>query len=387
MKLFKILFLSLLLVSLASCIQDEPLNMEADIEAVLVSKENSDVLLFISDTLTNVTTDDASKNICITKNPQADVTNIALNFKLTEGASIVHVESGKDGQGLALDFTEPQMYKVTSEDGNWSRVYRISFENPIIFDHFDFEHFEMLSGGRYINYYEVNESKRYDIWATGNPGYAMSGGKDFPTTKYDNGFSGNGVKLKTVSTGAFGAALKMPIAAGNLFFGTFDSKNALKAPLSATQFGIPFNKVPKTFSGYYMFTPGPVMTDANNNPIEARTDLPDFYVVMYENQIIEDGVKKSVMLDGNNILSSDCIVGMARIINPVSMTKEQIARGEWQKFEIPFRLLEGKSIDKEKLANYGYNVAMVFSSSIEGAYFVGAVGSTLYIDSVELICE
>ena len=44
-----------------------------------------------------------------------------------------------------------------------------------------------------------------------------------------------------------------------------------------------------------------------------------------------------------------------------------------------------KTVDKDKLKAGKYNVAIVFSSSIEGDYFRGAVGSTLHIEEVELI--
>ena len=52
---------------------------------------------------------------------------------------------------------------------------------------------------------------------------------------------------------------------------------------------------------------------------------------------------------------------------------------------IPFHYLPGKNIDYNKLKAGGYNLAIVFTSSIEGDLFKGAVGSTLYIDEVELI--
>ena len=39
------------------------------------------------------------------------------------------------------------------------------------------------------------------------------------------------------------------------------------------------------------------------------------------------------------------------------------------------------------LKNYQYNLSVVFTSSIEGAEFRGAIGSTLYVDEVKLICE
>ena len=49
--------------------------------------------------------------------------------------------------------------------------------------------------------------------------------------------------------------------------------------------------------------------------------------------------------------------------------------------------LKGRVIDDTKLKNGAYKLGIVFSSSVDGAYFKGAVGSTLYVDEVELICE
>ena len=43
--------------------------------------------------------------------------------------------------------------------------------------------------------------------------------------------------------------------------------------------------------------------------------------------------------------------------------------------------------DRNILENYGYNLAVVFTSSVDGAYFRGAVGSTLYVDTFKIICE
>ena len=56
-------------------------------------------------------------------------------------------------------------------------------------------------------------------------------------------------------------------------------------------------------------------------------------------------------------------------------------------FEVPFKVLEGKEIDPEKLDQYNYKLAIVFTSSKDGAHFKGAVGSTLLIDDVELLSE
>ena len=48
---------------------------------------------------------------------------------------------------------------------------------------------------------------------------------------------------------------------------------------------------------------------------------------------------------------------------------------------------DGKTIDSEKLKNGKYKLGIVLSSSLDGAYFKGAVGSTLYVDELEIVCE
>ncbi|MNR46537.1 putative glycoside hydrolase [compost metagenome] len=62
-------------------------------------------------------------------------------------------------------------------------------------------------------------------------------------------------------------------------------------------------------------------------------------------------------------------------------TKEQIETDKWTAFNVPFSFVNGKSFDPAK--EYMYTIA--FSSSKEGDIFNGAVGSTLFIDEVELV--
>ncbi|MDT0295892.1 PCMD domain-containing protein [Mesonia ostreae] len=56
-----------------------------------------------------------------------------------------------------------------------------------------------------------------------------------------------------------------------------------------------------------------------------------------------------------------------------------------EKFFIAFEFMEGKQIDSQKLEDGKYSLRLVFTSSIDGDLFSGAVGSTLLIDEVELI--
>ena len=78
-------------------------------------------------------------------------------------------------------------------------------------------------------------------------------------------------------------------------------------------------------------------------------------------------------LDGTNAFTSPNLISTARINN----AKET---NEWTYFKLPFITLPGKFIDKEKLRDGKYNIAIVFTSSLEGDHFNGAIGSTLLID-------
>ena len=88
------------------------------------------------------------------------------------------------------------------------------------------------------------------------------------------------------------------------------------------------------------------------------------------------------MLDGDNVFTSDKVVLLARIDS-----KNAVETDDWKEFNLPFKPMNGKTIDDTKLQQGKYKLGIVFSSSVDGAYFEGAVGSTLYIDEVELICE
>ena len=147
-------------------------------------------------------------------------------------------------------------------------------------------------------------------------------------------------------------------------------------PLMATEFGIPFTQKPLSLSGYYQYSPSTPFTDKNFVQHPERIDAGDIYSVLYLNH---DADGKPVVLYGDNVLSSEQIVAVARVQN-VNETN-----GQWVYFDIPFEYRQ--DIDLELLANRGYNLTIVFSSSIEGASFEGAIGSTLKVDKVRLTCE
>ena len=90
----------------------------------------------------------------------------------------------------------------------------------------------------------------------------------------------------------------------------------------------------------------------------------------------------SIMLNGDNVFNSDKLVLLARI-----EPEDIVESDELNEFTIHFESVKGREIDDTKLQNGKYKLGIVLSSSVDGAYFRGAVGSTLYVDELELICK
>lgn len=357
MKLTRLLTCLLLCIMGMSCIQDEALNAEADITTFTLPGGEDDILDI----------DYENDQIVIWATAGINLESVAPEFTLTEGATI------SPESGTVRDFSTPKSYEVTAQDGNWKKTYEISFIIADIPTNFDFENVRQKD--KYQVFYEVNdENKPSMTWASGNPGFALTGvGKapeDYPTMSDPNGISGKCLKLTTRSTGFFGEGVGMPIAAGNLFLGSFDTSNALTNAVKATRFGFPFAYEPTHLKGYYKYKAGSVFTEGKV-PVPGKKDQCDIYAIFYET---DDNLKR---LDGTNQFSHPNLVSVARISKPIETDK-------WVEFTLPFVMRPGKTIDNGKLKNKKYNVAIVFSSSLEGDQFNGAVGSTLYIDNVEL---
>lgn len=163
--------------------------------------------------------------------------------------------------------------------------------------------------------------------------------------------------------------VKMYIAAGNLFIGSFEVGQALNNAMKATRFGFPFFYYPLKLKGWYKYKAGANFS-SKGEIIEGRKDKCDIYGVLYET---DDNVQ---FLDGSTSLTSPNIVALARNLDALPETDN------WKEFSFKFEPQNGKSIDPNKLMKGIYKLGIVFSSSADGAKFEGAVGSTLYIDKV-----
>lgn len=370
----------MLTFSLASCIQDEALNQEAAIDGctgshiqqATINAENHTIQLYVSGGV--------------------NLQRVEIHFELPEGATVAPLTNSRGDEAPFYNFSEKQtrQFKVVSEDQANTAVYQVSLWQTQLPTKY---HFELLSSENpYHILYEIQDGKRLE-WASGNPGFKLTGqaggenaALNYPTVQMKDGGSDGGkyVKLETKDTGPFGAMASMYIAAGNLFIGSFDVKSALSNPLTATQLGFPFFEEPVSLEGYYKFQRGAVYEE-NNTPVPGMQDECDIYGVLYE---VDEKVNS---LDGGNSLTSDRIVLMARFKADQGAQYEPAVKGdylpekkEWTKFKFPFVARNGKTVDAEKLKRGGYKLAIVFSSSVNGNYFKGAIGSTLCVDEVTL---
>lgn len=373
---------------LTSCIKDELMNTECDILDVWIEGDQYKDCFYQPETDMRIDKLSSTENhIIFTVRSMLSLPEIPVHFNLTPGATI------QPENGSVQNFKEhPVVYTVTSEDGSWHREYIVEFKEPDLPKlKYDFEDVELKKEKvsfllfdvdvSYYSWFEMDDNgTRQDIWSTGNPGFGMGNSNanemDYPSIPEENGYEGKCVKLVTRNAGPFGKPMNKPIAAGNLFLGKFDVGEVMTNALATTKMGIraPFTEEPIKVTGFYKYKPGAEYINEKSEIVPGKVDEGHIYSVIYRNK---DENGNPVMLDGSDVLSSKYVVKKAE------MSKLPPA-DEWTPFEMFF---EGEELDEQLLDSRGYNFALVFSSSKDGAKFLGAIGSTLYIDKVRVVLE
>ncbi len=397
-KFFTIFCVALL--AMTSCIREEALNTECDIETCTLPEaikpvwkwraddKKSEPYDAVVDTVTQKV--ETVYPIKFDVQEGVDRTALAPTFTITAGATV------EPASGTVRNFTKPQFYRVTSEDRCWSRVYCISVVErknvPPTPDRFTFDHARMSSnkGVPFTVFYDKDPFTEEDSdfqWSSGNSGFAITGVaksyKDYPTLQSDYGFEGKCLQLTTRETGSFGAMANMPIAAGNLFLGSFDVSSALTNSLKSTRFGMAWRKVPVRVKGHFKYKSGDTFYELDKTApgkmkeVPGKRDLFNIVAVFYE---CSDDMPS---LDGTNYMDpstdafrkSVCRFGR---IDPAQCFETD----QWTEFDLKLEPRDGMKIDLEKLIHDKYKFALVFTSSINGDTFSGAPGSTLWIDEV-----
>lgn len=360
-----------------SCSKDSPKNSECDILSAWVDGAQYEQYFYQKADMRHDNITSSTDEIVFWVKSVSALPQMPVSFSITEGATL------SPANGSLQNFSAGAVtYTVTAEDGNHSRQYKVVFkEQRTIVDTttlYSFEHVvdSTNNNATFHVFYEIcADGARDYVWASGNAGFALVHSdytpEQYPTSSTSNGYQGKALCLITRDAGELGRNMHKPIAAGNLFLGSFDVSRVLFNPLKCTVFGIPVNRQPVKVTGYYKYQPGAEFTDANMDIVPGRTDEANIFAVFFRNQ---NTAGESINLYGDDMLTSPYIVSKAQVASLP-------ATDEWARFEMTFD--EG-SVDPEVLAAYGYSWTLIFSSSKGGDSFEGAIGSTLYVDEVEV---
>ncbi len=390
-KLTQLLLVSLVVTGtlFTSCVKDEADNIEANIISATI--EGAKELLIVEPTIeNNLISFRLIEEPTVTVTPEEGEAStevsylFAPTFVLSKGATI------SPENGVERDFAEDQKYIVTAEDGITIKEYTVCFfvDEGVALS-YSFEDVNVIETegykGQYHQFYTLlgNGANKID-WNSGNEGFdfllrifpnivdEINPGV-YPTLQTDNGYKGKGAKLQTISTGAMGAAWGSPMAAGNLFLGDFDVTKVM-TPMQTTKFGQPYTykTAPKAVTGFFKYKAGEEFVINAEEGSKLEKDAWDAYAILFEKSA------KDNHLFGDHNFEDPRMVSVAKLDDA-----QRIETNEWTEFEIEFENVAGKSFDSNK----EYMFTIVFSSSIEGAIFNGAVGSELYIDEVEIILD
>ena len=338
----------------------------------------ADILTFVIDNsvVTEQPTINADNTITFKVAEDADVSALIPTITVSEGATIT------PASGVAQDFSNGKnvTYTVVSEDYGTTKTYTVSVAGNQSVEKYSFDEWTQGSNDAGMQWPTPQPT---DYLATANEGVAYLKGfglnVDYATTEETNGYSGSAVKLTTLYTKGGGFGLAPAITPGSLFTGKFEFEFVLdqNEQIKLTKFGVPFDKVPVRFRGVYKYTAGDNFVNGSdkNNVQEGleQTDECSIQAVLYE-ATDENGAE--VILTGVDINNSPYRVSQA-------LLEDGSPKEDWTAFDIPFTYFEGKSYDPSKT----YKLAIVCSSSKEGASFIGAANSTLWVDEFEIISE
>ena len=291
-----------------------------------------------------------------------------LDFNLTPSEiTTSNLSSVSPVAGVSQDFSNPVEYSVTAENGSISvySVKAIRTGSKPQLDNASFEDWytETVSGNQVE---QPGKDKASTIWGTANRGLAL-GGANANTTRQPKGDSSY-VKLETVAAPAL-----VRIAAATIFTGKFtEGFPSINDPRSNLTLGTPFSGRPLNFKFSYKYTPGANNEDKDGNALP-YDDKCDIYLLL-ENR--EGSKTKRVgtawFRDGNTVSS------WTRQSIPVKYGPLD-ASDPWFSYAQP-QPDEEWGTGNETVTH----VTVLFSSSFEGDFFSGAIGSTLEVDNIVL---
>lgn len=296
------------------------------------------------------------------------VPETTLDFTLTPSEiTVSNFAEVSPKAGQTQDFNSPVEYTVTAEDGS-KRVYVVTVvrggSKPQL-DNSSFEDWYTETVGL-STVEQPGVDKATTIWGTANRGLGLAGAPA-NTTKQIKGDS-NYVRMESVAAPAL-----VRIAAATIFTGKFkDGFPSVSDPRSNIELGTPFTGRPLTFSFSYTYQPGASNEDENGQPL-SYGDQCDVYLLL-ENR---DGSQVKRVATAW-FRSGDATTGWIRANIPIKYG-ELDPSDPWFSYAQP-QPDEVWGDGTEPVTH----ISILATSSFEGDFFNGAIGSTLELDNVSL---
>lgn len=271
------------------------------------------------------------------------------------------------GAGEEQDFSNPVEYFVTSEDGSQT-VYMVRVErggSQAQLDNSSFEDWYTESTG-FSTVEQPGRDKNSTIWGTANRGLAL-GGSPGNTSKQDRSGSSY-ARMESVAAPAL-----VRIAAATIFTGKFtDGFPSVSDPRSNITLGTPFTSRPLSVSFQYTYQPGESNEDENGQPL-SYGDQCDIYF------LLENRTNGQVKRVGTAwFRSGEAVSDWSSEIIPIKYGPLD-SSDPWFEYAQP-RDEEIWGDGSEPITH----VTFLATSSFEGDFFKGAIGSTLELDEIEL---
>ncbi len=296
------------------------------------------------------------------------VPETTMDFTLTPSEiSVSNFAVVSPAAGETQDFNNPVDYFVTAEDGTVN-VYTVRVERggsqPQL-DNSSFEDWYTETVG-FSSVEQPGVDKNNTIWGTANRGLAL-GGASGNTTRQERDNMGY-ARMESVAAPAL-----VRLAAATIFTGKFtDGFPSISDPRSNIDLGTPFTARPLSFSFSYTYQPGPSNEDENGQALPYG-DQCDLYLFL-ENRN-----------DGKVI----------RVATSWFRSGEPV--GDWTRQDVPIKY--GALDPSDPWFEYAQpregevwgdgteavtHITLLATSSFEGDFFKGAIGSTLELDDIEL---
>jgi hypothetical protein len=221
-------------------------------------------------------------------------------------------------------------------------------------------------------WYATNDKNNNLVWDSANEGTADILGQSLvPTTPEETiVISGKAARMES-------GELLSNFAAGNIYTGDFGA--ATISPVGAKlDWGIPFNSRPLALRGWYRYEPQAInRTSSAYSHLSGQTDFCQIQIFLTTwSDAFEISTGDNRFVDTS--LKNKDIVAYGAIVSQDNTTDNPGNQNGYVRFTIP--------LEYRSLAQPTY-IVISGAASRYGDYFTGGLGSTMYLDELELVYD